>query len=375
MGRKVERKMERDRRPDETLPEDPDRRAFLRRSVAGVGAATVLPGLADGSAPEPPAEPGQDRSPDEFARYQASRRQQLWGLLGDLPWSHRPGPARLLRTEKGPGYTLEHLVLDLNGIEPVPAILLLPDRRPAKAPCLLYIHWHGGTYPTGKDELLTGRRVLPAYAPLVAEKGIVTLAIDSWCFGERKRAENGSQGESDTFKKMLWYGQVLFGMMLFDEFRAVDYLLSRPEVDPDRLGVFGLSMGATKAWWLAALDPRVRLCLDLCCMTDFEELIRADNLRGHGIYYYVPRLLQHFSTAQINELIVPRPHLSLNGRRDSLTPPAGVERIRDYLLPLYRRYGREADCRIDLFEAGHEELPEMRQLIRDWIDRHLVATR
>ena len=49
------RKMERDRRPDETLPEDPDRRAFLRRSVAGVGAATVLPGLADGSAPEPPA--------------------------------------------------------------------------------------------------------------------------------------------------------------------------------------------------------------------------------------------------------------------------------------------------------------------------------
>jgi hypothetical protein len=134
-------------------------------------------------------------------------------------------------------------------------------------------------------------------------------------------------------------------------------------------------MGATKAWWLAALDPRVRLCLDLCCMTDFEELIRADNLRGHGIYYYVPRLLQHFSTAQINELIVPRPHLSLNGRRDSLTPPAGVERIRDYLLPLYRRYGREADCRIDLFEAGHEELPEMRQLIRDWIDRHLVAAR
>ena len=68
MGRKVERKMERDRRPDETLPEDPDRRAFLRRSVAGVGAATVLPGLADGSAPEPPVEPGQDRSPEDFAR-------------------------------------------------------------------------------------------------------------------------------------------------------------------------------------------------------------------------------------------------------------------------------------------------------------------
>jgi cephalosporin-C deacetylase-like acetyl esterase len=64
--------------------------------------------------------------------------------------------------------------------------------------------------------------------------------------------------------------------------------LARPEVDPRAVGVFGMSMGATKAWWLAALDPRIRLCLDLCCLTDFDELIKADNLKGHGIYYYVP---------------------------------------------------------------------------------------
>ena len=61
-------------------------------------------------------------------------------------------------------------------------------------------HWHGGTYPVGKTELLTGQKVLPAYAPVLAEKGIVTLAIDSWCFGERKHAENGNQGEMDAFK-------------------------------------------------------------------------------------------------------------------------------------------------------------------------------
>ena len=159
---------------------------------------------------------------------------------------------------------------------------------------------------------------------------------------------------------------------MFDEFRALDYLAGRPEVDPQRLGALGMSMGSTKAWWLAALDPRVRLCLDVCCLTDYEELIKTHALSEHGIYYYVPSLLKHFQTADINELIVPRPHLSVNGRRDPLTPPVGVEKIRDVLLPLYRKYGREADCHVELFDAAHMELPEMRKLILEWMDRHLI---
>jgi hypothetical protein len=80
-------------------------------------------------------------------------------------------------------------------------------------------------------------------------------------------------------------------------------------------------------------------------------------------------LLKHFQTHEVNELIVPRAHLSLNGRADRLTPPEGVERIRDYLLPLYRQHGREADCRIELFDCGHEETPEMRQIVSTWLDR------
>ncbi len=345
------------------MPSPLRRRDFLKQTAATVAVGSGIPSM---------IEPQEFKSKREFTAYQQKRRKLLWSLLGDLPFSHRPKPPKLIKTEKGPGYTLEHLVLDLNGIEPVPALLLIPDKRQKPAPGLLYIHWHGGTYPTGKDELLTGRKVLPTYAPVVAEKGIVTLAIDSWCFGERQRDKDGRNGEWDAFKKMIWHGQVLFGMMMFDEHRAVDYLVSRPEVDPKRLGAFGLSMGATKAWWLAALDPRIKLCIDLCCMTDFNELIKANNLKGHGIYYYVPSLLKHFQTAQINELIVPRPHLSLNGRKDLLTPPAGVERVRDHLMPLYQKYGRGEDCRIELFDCGHEELPEMRKLVLEWMDRHLV---
>jgi dienelactone hydrolase len=228
-------------------------------------------------------------------------------------------------------------------------------------------------YGLEKEQLLRGVEVQSSYAPVCVEKGLVTLAIDSWCFGERKHEADGQRGEEDTFKLMLWRGQVLFGMMLFDELGALEYLASHSEVDPQRLGVLGMSMGATKAWWLAALDPRVRLCMDVCCLTDYEELIRAQALHEHGIYYYVPSLLKHFQAAEINELIVPRARLSVNGRHDPLTPAIGVEKIRDDLTPLYRQHGCQSDCRIELFDSGHVELPEMRNLILEWLERHLIS--
>ena len=346
------------------------RRQFLQTSAAGL----MIPGLmkmeARGEA-GPSASPSDDAN--AFASQQERRRKELWGLLGDLPWQHQPKTPRLVKKEDHDTYTLERLVLDLNGVEDVPALLLIPKKREERAPGLLFIHWHAGMYDLGKEELLKGVEVQPAYAPVCAEKGIVTLAIDSWCFGERKREADGHEGEQDAFKLMLWRGQVLYGMMMFDEFRAMDYLASRPEVDAKRLGALGMSMGATKAWWLAALDPRVKVCMDVCCLTDYEELIKTHGLKEHGIYYYVPSLLKKFQTADINELIVPRAHLSVNGRRDPLTPPAGVEKIRDRLLPLYRKYGKEADCHIELFDCEHQELPEMRKLIVEWMDRDLVG--
>lgn len=309
---------------------------------------------------------------ESFAAARQAQRRKLLGLLGDLSLSHTPAAPRLLKKEQHNGYTLEHLEFDFNGIEKVPGILLVPDNLKGKAPCMLYCHAHFGTYGIGKEELLNGRSVMPAYAEVYAQKGIMTLAIDSWCFGERNRLKEGAFGEADTFKEMLWKGQTLFGMMLWDEMKALDYLLARPEADASRVGVFGLSMGATKAWWLAALDTRITACIDLCCMTDFEELMNIGNLQGHGIYYYVPGLLKHFSTSTINELIVPRPHLSLNGKLDLLTPPKGVEKVRDHLYPLYKKEGKAEDCRIELFDCGHEELPEMRALVVEWLERYLV---
>jgi dienelactone hydrolase len=347
------------------------RREFLAHSTALLGAGIGLSATAAGGADDTLAY----RAPKEFAAFQAvqaNRRRELWSLLGDLPQGVVPRRTRILSIEKHNGYTLERLILDLNGIEPVPALLLIPEKRQPKAPGLLYIHAHGGTYELGSEELVEGRDILMPYAPLCAEKGLVTLAIDSWCFGGRRHSYDGDQEETDTFKRMLWQGNLLWGMMLFDEFQAVTYLRSRAEVDPTRIGTFGLSMGSLKSWWLTALDPRISLCADLCCLTDYEELIKASSLKWYGIYSHVPNLLKHFQSAQINELIIPRPHISLNGRHDPLAPVAGVERIRDHLLPKYERYGRKEDCRVELFDCGHEETPAMRALVSEWFEKYLV---
>jgi hypothetical protein len=142
-----------------------------------------------------------------FSAYQQRRRADLWDLLGDLPWQHQPAPPKLVRTEEHDNYTLQRLVLDLNGIEPVPALLTIPKGLTRPAPGLLFIHWHAGMYGLGKEQLLKGTSVQPAYAPVFAEMGFVTLAIDSWCFGERQHDPDGHRGEEDAFELMLWRGQ------------------------------------------------------------------------------------------------------------------------------------------------------------------------
>jgi hypothetical protein len=126
------------------------------------------------------------------------------------------------------------------------------------------------------------------------------------------------------------------------------------------------------AWWLAALDTRVKVCVDLCCLTDFEALIEARNLGGHGVYYYVPRLLKHFSTVQINALIAPRPHLALAGNLDPLTPPWGLDRTDTELRRAYSAAGASPDSwRLIRQDVGHQETPEMRQevvaFLRQWL--------
>jgi len=297
-----------------------------------------------------------------------SFRQQLYGLLGDLPDRHRPITAERHLQEQRDGYVLEHLTLDLNGIEMVQAYFVRPTGATGRMPTVLFNHSHGGEYQIGKDELLSGRRYLQPtpYAVDLTKRGYAALCIDHWCFGQRSHTT-----ESDMFKLMLWRGQVMWGMMVYDSLRALDYLISRPDVDSARIATIGMSMGSTMAWWLAAIDERIKVCIDLHCLTDFDALIAAKGLSKHGLYYFVPGLLKYFSTSQINALIAPRPHLALAGNLDALTPVAGLDRIDADLKKVYAEKGVEQAWRMVRYEVAHQETADGRQEVLGFLNRWL----
>ncbi len=295
-------------------------------------------------------------------------RKELYALLGRLPERDRPIRVEMISSEEVDGVIIEKLLFDINGQELVPAYFSKPKGATGKLPVVLFNHSHFGQYEVGKNEFTQGRKEMqtPPYAIALAKEGYAGLCLDSWGFGERS-----GRAEIDLFKEMLWQGQVLFGMMVYDNLRALDYLVSREDIDPDRIATMGMSMGSTMAWWLAALDERIAVTVDLNCLTDFYTLMEKGDLRLHGIYYYVPDLLSHFSTSSINALISPRPHFGLAGEFDPLTPLEGLAIIDRNLKEVYAQDGAPEAWKLKIYPVAHEETAEMRddilQFLRDWL--------
>ena len=308
------------------------------------------------------------RPPQRTRQTASSRRGELYRLLGDLPDRKRPIGGRKRSEDTRDTYVLETWDLDLNGVETVPAFLARPRTLNGRAPAILFNHSHGGGYKIGKNEFVDGRSYLQPvpYARELTDLGYVALAIDHWVFGERSHTS-----EADTFKAMLWQGRVLWGMMVYDSLRALDWLIDRSDVDGARVGTLGISMGSTMAWWLAALDERVKVTVDICCLTDFHTLLAKKALSLHGLYYYVPGLLKHFTTAQINALIAPRAHLGLAGLQDKLTPVEGLDLIDRELTSVYANAGHPERWKLLRYDVGHMETPEGRREIVAWLKRYL----
>ena len=305
-------------------------------------------------------------------------REQLWQLLGKLPpRPKRPVVEALSREDRG-DYILEKFQFDNGAGATVPGYLLLPKAAGGRSPAILYCHWHGGEYAIGKEELLQAKHTPEAPGPTLAKRGFVVLATDAYCFGERNGrgpgglSEKGGAGEMSASKFNLWVGRTLWGMILRDDLMALDYLVSRPEVAADRIGVMGMSMGATRTWWLMALDERLKTGVSICCLTRYQNLIEHEALKAHGIYYFVPNLLNHFDTEAIVALIAPRPVLFLDGDQDATAPPDGIRTIQAAVRPVYRLYSKEADFQSTIYPGqGHLYTPEMWTRTLEWMDARL----
>lgn len=318
--------------------------------------------------------------PPSLAQWKSQRekmRRIVIASLGELPPRPSPREVRVVSTDQKDGYRVEKFIFD-NGVDSmVPGYIAIPDQRQGRLPAILTMHGHGST----KDNMFGYKPTSQDVAGMLARQGFVVLGIDGYFNGERKgtgpagdleRQERGADQEMSLFKLNLWLGRTLWGMMLRDELMALDYLASRPEVDPRRIGAQGMSMGSTRAWWLAAIDDRIQATVGVACFTRYEDLIAIRELRAHGIYYFVPGLLKHFDTEGIMALLAPRPFLALTGDRDAGSPPEGMKKLEQILKQVYGLHGKpEAFQSVIYPETGHVYNDDMKARMVAWFKRFL----
>lgn len=286
------------------------------------------------------------------------RRHRLAQLLGGFAASSFSVVSRHALQTTLPGTRLELLRLRRSDGADVRAILSGPLGAWRSCPAVLYCHAHGNRYDIGAGELMAGRPALmsPPYAQALAARGVVALCIDLPCFGERQ-----GETEAAAAKRHLWHGTTLFGEMLQDLAGAMSVVAALDGVDVRRISAFGISMGATLSFWLAALDARIAGVAQLCCFADLETLVSLGAHDLHGIYMTVPGLLPLMRTGEIAGMVAPRPQVIGIGLKDPLTPPAALERALVDVRSRYEHLGASDRLRIILApDVAHVETQEMR---------------
>ncbi|MBM3402961.1 MAG: dienelactone hydrolase [Bacteroidetes bacterium] len=319
--------------------------------------------------------------PSGLATWKKDRVQvsaTLQRLLGDIPARPQKLKVKTVFRKQMNGYILEKFLIDNEVDGMIPGYLAIPTHVKGKVPVVLGMHGHGSS----KDNVFgsnsgTAQDVLA----LLISKGYAVMAIDSYFNGERRgtgpagKSETQSKGadqETSTFKINLWFGRSLWGMQIRDEQMALDYLNTRPEIDSNRIGVEGMSMGSTRAWWLAALDERVKVVVGIACFTRYKELIEQKELKAHGIYYFVPGVLQHFDTEAIMGLIAPRPFLALTGDSDAGSPISGMKTLEKKLNTVYSLYNENERFKSIIYpNTGHVFTDDMKIEMLDWFERYL----
>ena len=315
-------------------------------------------------------------SAEEWAKRRADVKSKVVASLGDPPERPRQPKVRLISAEQRAGYRLEKLRID-NGLDgEMSAMLLVPDGLTKPAPAILWLH--SSSYDHTQLLMPNANGGEEPLGETYVKRGWVVLAPDAAWYGDR--AGRGPAGSKETttnqqtsqHKYHLWFGRTLWGMFVRDDQVALDYLVSRSEVDGKRIGATGISMGSTRSWWLAAVDDRISCVVGVACLTRYENLIRHGQLRQHGVYYFVNGLLKHFDTEAVVSLIAPRSVLFLTGELDAGSPADGIRVIEAKAGGVYGALKANEKFRsVHYPEVGHMYTAEMRKEMLAWFDRWL----
>jgi dienelactone hydrolase len=342
--------------------------------------AWLFPALARSAPPEPPRydhrrllywldERGQERpvaSPEDWARRRAAILEGLEAAMGPLPDRTKlePPTATIGRPEALDGCQRLALELTVAPNERVPAHLYLPPpvQASARRPAVLALHQ---TTAIGKRDVGEEGRPNRAYGLELAQRGYVVLAPDYPSFGDYPHDFAADGYVSGTMKG------------IFNHLRCVDYLAARDDVDPERIGVIGHSLGGHNAMFAAAFDPRLKVIVSSCGWTPFHDYY-GGKLAGWTSDRYMPRIRDvygsdpdhvPFDFHEVVAALAPRPFFSNSPLGDDNFDAAGVRKAAAEAGKVYALLGAADNLIIRQPDCGHDFPPAERRAAYGLLDR------
>jgi len=336
-------------------------------------------------------------------RWQSVARAKVFEQLFYAPPRVDPQPQLIRRTDKG-DYVEEYLTFRTTADLRLPAYVLVPKRTQMPAPGIVVLHSHDGIYLWGKEKVVENEQEHPYLTALkqrsyggkstaaeLARRGYVVIAIDMFYWGERRMIldddppayrerplamtekeigafnQRASQNESLVGRSLFTAGITWPGVVLWDDIRTLDYLAGRPDVDRNRLGCVGLSVGGYRSFLLAALDQRIKAAVDVGWMTSFGSQIKEHVINTVGLSFHINGLFRYMDLPDLSALIAPRAVLVINGSQDRLFALDGVKTAFDKIGRCYVKAGASGRSRCRLYDAPHEFNLEMQAEAWDWL--------
>lgn len=324
------------------------------------------------------AETSQDRLKPWRDR-KADVKSKLLACLGDFPrGSSELNPVVGERLDKGDHY-LERVIYTTDVNLQIAAFVLIPKGITGRAPAVVAWHGHGygsreivGLQPDGNtDDAPPG--IHQHFALNLVRRGMIVIAPEIIGFGDRRLSvDKGKDPKKNSScfslaSRLLLYGKTLAGLRIYEAIRSVDYLITRVDVDPTRIGCMGFSGGGLIASLSSALDERIQATVICAFTSTFRGSLLAMN---HCIDNYMPSILPDADLPELIGLIAPRALFIESGMEDPLFPVASVQETVAILKEIYRAEGSAPKLDVDLFPGKHEVSG---RLSYDWLAGQLKA--
>jgi dienelactone hydrolase len=289
----------------------------------------------------------------------AALRARMLEAIGPMP--ERPSPLRPKQVGvlKREGYRIEKVVFASRPDVWVSASAYVPEGRKGRLPAVLVVHGH---WAGARRDPVVQARCLG-----LVRLGFFVLAVDAFGAGERHPAGKGYHGA--LLGATLWpAGHTLLGLQVYDNRRAVDYLCSRPEVDPDRLGVTGASGGGNQTMYAGALDERLKVVVPVCSVGTYRAYLRA----ACCVCEVLPGALRFTEEGDVLGLVAPRALLVISATKDAFQFSVGEARKSlGRAQEIYKLYGASEKVRHATFESPHAYNQPMREAMYGWMTRWL----